>query len=154
MSEYLYIPEQNVLLNQAAIFDAAVPCENGAIQHEDGTGIFVIQGIVWDSRQRGIEVNVEFNGNIAIPTAGAIAPIAVAIAVNGEVRQSSLAITTPTVVNSYENVTSIATFFIPRGRTYTVALRASAPPVDLAPAPTPSINIRNANMRINGRVIW
>lgn len=153
MSEYLWIPEQNVQLNQAAIFDAAVPCENGAVYHEDGSGVFVLQGKVFSPYQAGVEYTVEFSGNIAVPTAVAVVPIAIGIAVNGETRQASTAISSPTVVNSFDNVTSIATFFVPRGRTFFVAVRAVAPPVDLVAAPAASLNLRNANLTIRGQVI-
>ena len=43
----------------------------------------------------GGAVKVTYTGNIAVPTGGTVAPIAVAIALNGEQRMASRAITTP-----------------------------------------------------------
>lgn len=153
MSEYLWIPEQQVLLNQAAIFDAAVPCLNGAIDHENGSGVFTLQGIVFNPYQQGVEYSILVTGNIAVPTGGTAGPIAVGIAVNGEARPASVAISTPTAVNAFNPVTCLATIFVPRGRTYNVSLRAVAPPTDLTATPAPSISLRNANIRFSGRVI-
>lgn len=154
MSEYAYTPQQNVSLNQAAIFEVVTPCMNGAVTFENGTGVFVIQGVVDCPYQYGTEYNIAFNGNIAIPEGGtASTPIAVGIAVNGEVRPASVAIVTPAAAEQFFNVTSIATVYVPRGRTYTVSLRAVAPPSDLTATPAASVDLRAANIRITGRVV-
>jgi hypothetical protein len=44
MAEYITSGQQNVLLNQPAVFDASIPCRNGFVFHEDGSGIFTLCG--------------------------------------------------------------------------------------------------------------
>lgn len=153
MSEYIYVQEQTVPLNQAAIFNNAFPCSNGAIWHENGSGIFVVQGIVFAPWQRGTIYSVYFNGNIALPEGATVTPIAVAITVNGEPRPASTSIITPAAAESFQNITSIATIPVPRGRTFTISVRAVAPPTDLTETPAPAILLRNANLRIFGQVV-
>ena len=146
--EYIWIPEQTVPLNQSAIFESSIPCRNGSVIHSDGSGVFILRGIVNNPYAPFARYRVTFNGNIAIPTGGTVGPIAVALTENGEPRQESLAISTPTVVNSFGNVTSVATITVPRGLGYSISLRAVAPPADLTDTPAAAVVIRNANIVI------
>ena len=91
-AEYLANAEQEVSLNNPAIFTASIPCRRGYVYHEDETGIFILRGI---TDQCFATYQVTFNGNIAIPEGGTAAPIAIAITVNGEPRVTSRAIFTP-----------------------------------------------------------
>ena len=146
MSEYLAVAEQTVLLNQAAVFNASIPCRSGYVFHEDETGIFILRGIVNNPYAEYTRYEVDFSGNVAIPTGGTVGSVGVALSVNGETRQSSLAITTPAAVEEYENVTSTATIIVPRGSSFTVSVRYVA--ADPAVVPTPSILMQNGNLRI------
>ena len=91
MAEYLSNPVQTVALNQAAVFDASIPCNRGNVFHEDGTGNFILRGNTPNCFAR---YQVAFNGNIALPEGAAVTPIAVALTVNGEIRPTSRAIGT------------------------------------------------------------
>lgn len=147
MAEYLANAEQNVALNAPVLFTASIPCRNGYIYHEDETGIFILRGVTSNCFAR---YQVTFNGNIAIPTGGAISPIAVAITVNGEPRPTSEAIYTPTVVDAYGNVTSTAIITVPKGCCFTVSVRyVDATTDEPAIDPTPTIEMQNANLVIN-----
>ena len=146
MAEYLANAEQLISLNQPAIFEASIPCNRGYVFHEDETGIFILRGITPNCFAR---YQVTFNGNIAIPTGGAVTPIAVALAVNGEPRQTSRAIFTPAAVDVYGNVTSTAIITVPKGCCFTLSVRYVAADEDPATVPTPVIQLQNANLTIN-----
>lgn len=146
MAEYLAVAAQSVPLNQAAIFEASIPCRAGNVAFENGTGVFILRGNTPNCFAR---YSVDFNGNIAIPEGGTVVPIAVAIAVNGEVRPSSLAISTPAAAEQYNNVTSTATIDVPRGCCYYISLRHAAASSDPTVTPAPVIDIQNGNFRIN-----
>lgn len=148
MSEYIAVAAQEVLLNQAAVFDASIPCRNGLVFHEDGSGIFLLRGIVRSPYINWARYSVIFNGNIALPEGGTAGPIAVALAINGEPRAASLAIATPAAVQEFFNVTSTATIIVPRGASFSVSLRHVAASADPAVTPAPVITLQNANLRI------
>lgn len=147
MAEYIASSEQLVALNSPILFTASIPCTNNQIYHEEETGIFILKGITTNCFAR---YSVTFNGNIAIPTGGAITPIALAISENGEPRQSSRAIFTPIETDEYGNVTSTAIITVPKGCCFSVAVRyVDATAEDAATVPTPSIEVINANLVIN-----
>lgn len=147
MAEYLANATQVVALDNPVVFTASIPCNKGCVYHEDETGIFILKGITNNCFAR---YQVTFNGNIAIPEGGAITPIAVAIAVNGEARPTSKAIYTPTVVDAFGNVTSTAIITVPKGCCFSMSVRyIDATAEDPATTPTPSIEVENANVVVN-----
>lgn len=146
MAEYLANAVQSISLNQPAIFTASIPCTRGFVYHEDETGIFILRGVTNNCFSR---YQVTFNGNIAIPTGGAVTPIAVALTVNGEPRQTSRAIFVPAAVDTYGNVTSTAIITVPKGCCFTLSVRYVAADEDPATTPTPVIEMQNANLVIN-----
>lgn len=146
MAEYLANAVQNVALNSPILFTASIPCNRGYVYHEDETGIFILRGCTNNCFAR---YQITFNGNIAIPTGGAITPIAVAISVNGEERPTSRAIYTPTVVDTFGNVTSTAIITVPKGCCFSVAVRYVDATTDAAATvPTPLIEVQNSNLVI------
>lgn len=146
-AEYLANPVQSVALNGPIIFSASIPCTRGYIYHEDETGVFILRGIT--NGQCYATYQVTFNGNISIPTGGAVTPIAVAITVNGEPRVTSRAIITPAAVDEYGNVTSTAIVKIPKGCCFSLSVEYVQATDDPATAPTPLIDVQNANLVIN-----
>lgn len=146
MAEYLANAIQEVDLNSPILFTASIPCQKGYVFHEDETGIFILRGITNNCFAR---YQVTFNGNIAIPTGGAVTPIAVAIAVNGEPRPTSRAIITPAAVDEYGNVTSTAIITVPKGCCFSLSVRYISGVTDGTTVPTPAINVINANLEIN-----
>ena len=111
---------ESVALNTAIPFIDSIPCNRGYIFHQNGTGIFVLRGIVNNPTSCFARYNVEFTGNLSVPTGGAVTPVATAIVVSGEQRQGSRSIeyvsgvvddpaTTPTTfVNVIDGSLSIA----------------------------------------------
>ena len=146
-AEYLANQNQIVALNNPILFTDSIPCRNGFIFHDNGTGVFILRGCTNNCFAR---YSVTFNGNIAIPTGGAVTPIAVSISTEGETRPTSRAIYTPAAVDEYGNVTSTALITVPKGCCFTVSVRyVDATETDPATAPTPSIEIINSNLVID-----
>lgn len=146
-AEYLANAVQSVALNGPIIFSASIPCTRGYVYHEDETGVFILRGIT--NGQCYATYQVVFNGNIAIPTGGAVTPIAVAITVNGEPRATSRAIITPAAVDEYGNVTSTAIVKIPKGCCFSLSVEYVQATDDPTVTPTPIIDVQNANLVIN-----
>ena len=138
-----------VALNQAIPFIDSIRCPKGNVFHQSGTGIFVLRGIVTNPTACFARYEVEFTGNIAIPTGGAITPIATAIVVSGEERTGSRSIFTPAAVDEYGNVTSRAVVDVPKGCCFTVAVEYVNGTVnDPATTPTPLINVIDGSLSI------
>lgn len=147
MAEYLANSVQNVGLNAPILFTASIPCNKGYIYHEDETGIFILRGCTNNCFAR---YQVTFNGNAAIPTGGAVTPIALALAVNGEPRLTSRAIFTPAAVEEYGNLTSTAIITVPKGCCFSLSVRyVDATTDDATTEPTPLITVQNANLVID-----
>lgn len=147
MAEYLANAVQNVALNSPVLFTASIPCTKGYVYHEDETGIFILRGITNNCFAR---YQVTFNGNVAVPTGGAVTAVALSIAVNGEERQTSRAIFTPQAVDEYGNLTSTALITVPRGCCFSMSVRyVDATTDDAAVTPTPVVEVQNANLVIN-----
>ena len=147
-AEYLANSVSSVSLNSPIIFTASIPCTRYVI-HEDETGIFILRGIVNIQCARYASYVVTFNGNIAIPTGGAVTPIAIAIAINGEPRLTSRAIITPAAVEEYGNVTSTAIIKVPKGCCFNLSVDYVQATDDPTVTPTPLINVQNANLTIS-----
>ena len=151
MAEYLTRDAvESVALNTAIPFVDSIPCNRGYVFHQSGTGIFVLRGIVNNPTACFARYDVEFTGNISIPTGGTITPIATAIVVSGESRDGSRAIYTPAVVDNYGNVTSRATIDVPRGCCFTVSVEYVNGTVnDPTVIPTPLINVVDGSLSIS-----
>ena len=122
MAEYVQAQSpQNVPFGQNLLLIDSIPCPRGYVVHRNGSGILTLRGCA-NGNSCFARYAVEFNGNLAVPTGGTVAAIAVALAIDGEALQSSRAIVTPAAVEQYFNVTSTAIITVPKGCCYTVAL--------------------------------
>ena len=147
MAEYLANAVQNVALNAPVLFTASIPCTKGYVYHEDETGIFILRGITNNCFAR---YQITYNGNIAVPEGGAVTPVALALAVNGEPRVTSTAIFTPQAVDEYGNVTSTAIVTVPKGCCFSLSVRyIDATTEDPTVEATPVIEVQNSNLVIN-----
>lgn len=90
--------------------DVAVP-GNASILHRDGSGLVTLRGLTTQYRAR---FRVSFGGNVAIPTGGAVAPINLAIAINGEPVATTTMISTPAATGEYNNIFSAIFIDIPK----------------------------------------
>ena len=147
--EFLYNPIQEVALNAPILFDTSIPCTKGLVYHEGNTGNFILKGANTNNPCNCFaQYQVTFNGNIAIPDGGTVVPIAVAIAVNGEPRQTSRAIYTPAAVEEFGNVTSTAIIKVPRCCCFSLSVDAVPATTDPTVVPAPVIEVQNANLTI------
>jgi hypothetical protein len=145
MAEFAFNPVQLVEPNQNVILDTVIPCNKGYVFHRDQSGIVILRGIVNCPNACFARYQVTFNANIAIPEGGTVAPISVALAIDGEPVQTSRAIVTPAAEDEYFNVTSTAIITVPRGCCFTVAVENTSALVD---GVAPEINVQNANMTV------
>lgn len=150
MAEYLTRDTvESVALNAPIQFIDSIPCNKGYVFHQNGTGIFVLRGIVNNQCACFARYEVEFTGNIAIPDGGEVTPIATAIVVSGEERVGSRSIYTPADVDEYGNVTSRATVDVPKGCCFTVSVEYVNGTVDdPTVTPTPLINVIDGSLSI------
>ncbi len=151
MAEYLTRDTvESVALNQAIPFIDSIPCNKGYVFHQNGTGIFVLRGIVNNSCNCFARYEVEFTGNVSIPEEGEVTPVATAIVVSGEQRVGSRAIFTPAEAEEYGNVTSRAVVDVPRGCCFTVSVEYVNGTVDdPTVVPTPLINVIDGSLSID-----
>ena len=147
MAEFTYNPVQEVQPNQSVIFNTNIGCPNGYVIHRNESGLVILRGIVNNPCGCFARYQVTFNGNIAIPETGAVAPIAVALAIDGEPILTSRAIFTPAAVGDYGNVTSTAIVTVPKGCCFTVSVD-NVSQVDATTA-AQVINVQNANLVVS-----
>lgn len=139
MAEYTYNSVQEIGINGSAIFNDSIPCTRGLIYHRNESGVFVLRGIVSNPSSCFARYQVTFNGNVAIPTEETVSPISMAISIGGEAIQTSNAIVSPTVVDSYFNITSTAFIDVPKGCCLSVSVENTS---------TIPVNLQNANLVI------
>ena len=145
MAEFTYNPIQLVQPNQPLIFNSTISCTKGYVIHRPESGILTLRGIVNNPCANFARYQVTFNGNIAVPEGGTAGEIQVGITVSGEGIPTSLAKSTSTAVDAYNNVTSTAIIDVPKGCCFNVSvenLTAIIAPATAAQA----INVQNANL--------
>lgn len=104
------------------------------------TGIITLNG---NTANKFARYEVVVQGNIAIPTGGAVTPIAVAITLNGVSIPDSVSIVTPAAVENVWHVNTSTTVTVPRGCCVSVsAAYVDATEDNAAVSPTPSIFVR------------
>lgn len=146
--EFIYPAQQNVNLNSPVLLNDSIPCNRGYVYHADGEGVFILRGIVNNQCAKFAQYQITFNGNISIPTGGAVTPIALAITVNGEPKKSSRAIITPAAVEEFGNVTCTAIIKVPRGCCFNIAIEYVSATDDPTVTPTPIITVEDANLTV------
>lgn len=113
-AEYSANAVQTVPVGGSVIFtETPVPCDRGLIYHRDDSGIFRLANRFFRQNitqcwRRNTNYEVAFHANIAVPEGETIptAPegISLAIFIDGADDPSSTMITTPTVVETFDNV--------------------------------------------------
>ena len=140
MAEFVENAVQLVESGQNVLLEDSIPCNKGYVLHRNGSGIITLRGIVNNPCARFARYHVAFNGNIAVPTTGTAGEISLAIAIDGESVQTSRARVTPTVTNSYFNITSVANITVPAGCCLTISIENTS---------GVNINVQNANLTID-----
>lgn len=139
MAEYGYPLEQTIAGGQNAIFYDIIPCTKGYVMHREGSGLLTLRGIVNSPCNRFARYFVLFSANIAVAEGGTPGEISVALAINGEPLQTSLAAVTPAAAGDYFNVSAMAHIDVPVGCCVTIT-------VENTTNPSADIVMRNANL--------
>ena len=148
MASYVTTADSLVALNGTIPFDSvSIPCNKGNV-------VPLVPGILnlnGNTSNRFARYDVTLQGNIQIPTGGAVTPIAVGIALNGTIIPESVAIVTPAAVGEYWHVNTTASVTVPCGCCLTVSgVYADGTEDDPATTPTPSIQVRReASLTVN-----
>ena len=127
---------QTVELNQNVLFTDTAVCGSCSILHRDGSGLITLRGLTNQCRAR---FKAFFSGNIAIPAGGTVAPISLALAINGEAVASTTMIQTPAAVEEFANVASAVYVDVPANCCVTLSVRNTS---------TEAIDVQNANLII------
>lgn len=140
MAKYITSSDANVALNGTIPFDiVSIPCNKGCVTPL-ATGVLTLKGGNCNGFSR-YEVTVQ--GNVSIPTGGAVTPIAVGITLNGAVLPDSIAIVTPTAVGDEWHINTSTKITVPNGCCVSVsAAYVDGTEDDAAVVPTPSIAVR------------
>lgn len=139
MARYLTSTDQNVALNNTIPFDiVSIPCNKGCVVPIT-TGVLNLRS----GANQPARYNVTAQANVAIPTGGAVTPIAIAITINGVAVPESIAVVTPTAVEEVWHINTSTPVTVPCGCCLSVsAAYVDATEDDAAVTPTPSIFIR------------
>ena len=140
MARYLTSTDANVALNSAFPFDVvSIPCNKGCVV-PIATGVLTLKG---GNTNQFARYEVKVQGNVSIPTGGAVTPIAVAITLNGVALPDSVAIVTPTAVEEVWHINTSTTITVPCGCCVSVsAAYVDGTEDDAAVTPTLSIAVR------------
>ena len=148
MASYVTTTDALVALNGTIPFNSvSIPCNKGNV-------VPVVPGVLnlnGSTSNRFARYDVTLQGNIQIPTGGAVTPIAVGIALNGNIIPESVAIVTPAAVGDYWHVNTTASVTVPCGCCLTVSgVYADGTEDDPATTPTPSILVRReASLKVD-----
>ena len=139
MSKDLTSSDQNVALNGTFPFDiVSIPCNKGCVI-PIATGVLTLRSGTSNQAQ----YDVKLQGNVSIPTGGAVTSVAVAITLNGVAIPDSVAILTPAAVEDVWHVNTSTTITVPTGCCVSVsAAYVDGTEDDAAVTPTPSITVR------------
>ena len=148
MPSYGYVPVQLVPLNTGAIFDTIVPCTKGLVLHENQTPFVILRGVPNCPCQRVARYKVTAISNIALPEGATVVPIAVGLTVMSAVRPDSIAISTPTAVGDFNNVTCSDIIDVPRGCCLFVGIANVPASSDAGYTPADTIDMRNLNITV------
>ena len=141
MAEFTYNDVQTVSYGQIVALNTAIGCNKGYVIHRNGSGIVTLRGIVNNPCSNFARYRCQVNANIALPTGETVGEIGIALAINGEAVQTSLAVVTPAAVEQYGNVTSFAIIDVPKGCCENIS-------IENASADSQDILVRNANFEV------
>lgn len=148
MARYITTTDSLVALNGTIPFNVvSIPCNTGNV-------VPIVEGILnlkGNTPNKFARYEVTLQGNVQIPTGGAVTPIALGIALNGAVIPESVAIVTPAADEEYWHINTSVTITVPCGCCLTVSgVYVDGTEDDPATTPTPSVQIRRgASLTVN-----
>ena len=127
---------QTVEVNNSILFQTALSSNNPSIIWRAGSGLVTLRGIGPQLRAR---FRVSYHANVAISTGATVAPVEIAVRINGENIASSLTMSTPAAVEEFNSVSASTLIDVPAG---------CCTQISLANVGTSSIDVQNVSMTI------
>ena len=146
MAKYITSTDQNVALNGTIPFDiVSIPCNKGCVIPL-APGVLTLRS----GANNPARYEVTLQANVAIPTGGAVTPLALAITLNGVTIPDSVAIVTPAAAEDEWHINTSTQITVPCGCCVSVsAAYVDATEDDATVTPTPSVFVRrNASLSI------
>lgn len=125
---------QTVAPNGVVVFTDTASVGGPSIIHREGSGLVTLRGLTNQCRAR---FRVTFGANVGLPADATVAPISLAIAINGEPLVTSTIISTPTAVEEFNNVGRVVFLDVVAG----CCVQVSVENIGAAP-----IDVQNANL--------
>ena len=127
---------QTVEVNDSILFQTALSSNNPSIIWRVGSGLITLRGIGPQLRAR---FRVSYHANVAISAGATVAPVEIAVRINGESIASSLTMSTPAAVEEFNSVSASTLIDVPAG---------CCTQITLANVGTSSIDAQNVSMTV------
>ena len=132
--EITAIALQTVNTGAPVVFTETAVNGNCSILHREGSGLVTLRGLTNQCRAR---FRVTFGANVALPADATVAPISLAIAVNGEPVSSTIMLSTPAAVEEFNNVDRVMFLDVAAGCCVQVSVENTG---------TTAVDLQNANL--------
>ena len=127
---------QTVEVNNSVLFQTALSSSNPSIIWRAGSGLVTLRGLGPQLRAR---FRVAYHANVAVSTGAEVAPVEMAVRINGEGVASSLTMSTPAAVEEFNSISASTLIDVPAG---------CCTQITLANVGTTSIDVQNVSMTI------
>lgn len=112
---------QTVAAGNDVLFTETAVNGNCSIIHREGSGLVTLRGL--PNGQCRARFRVSFGANIGVPEGGTVAPVSLALAINGEAVQTSQMISTPAAAGDLNNVSACTYIDVPIGCCYSISVK-------------------------------
>jgi hypothetical protein len=99
-------------MNNAILFQSALSSNSPSIIWRAGSGLVTLRGLGPQLRSR---FRVAYHGNVALSEGATVAPIELAVRINGESIASSLTMSTPAAVGDFNSISASTFIDVPAG---------------------------------------
>ena len=127
---------QTVATNNNVLFTDTPVRGSCSIIHRDDSGLVTLRGITNQCRAR---FKATFGANVALPAGATVAPITLALAINGEAIGPATMISTPAAAEEFNNVSASIYLNVPAGCCYTISVKNIS---------DDAVDVENANLII------
>lgn len=127
---------QTVAANNNVLFIDTPVRGSCSIIHRDDSGLVTLRGITNQCRAR---FKATFGANVALPAGATVAPITLALAINGEAIGPATMISTPAAAEEFNNVSASIYLNVPAGCCYTISVKNIS---------NDAVDVENANLII------
>ena len=127
---------QTVEMNNAILFQSALSSNSPSIIWRAGSGLVTLRGLGPQLRSR---FRVAYHANVALSEGATVAPIELAVRINGESIASSLTMSTPTAVGDFNSISASTFIDVPAG---------CCTQISLGNVGTTSIDTQNVSMTV------